>query len=72
MSKKRRSSSGKPKPAHRPNNEKVTRNHKATVFSSLFGEPSAELEIYNAISGANLPPDTMVKDRSKAYSTAAL
>ena len=32
------------------------------MFSSLFGEPSAELEIYNAISGANLPPDTEVKD----------
>ena len=62
MAKKRKPQPKKPKPQRRPNSEKVTRNHKATVFSSLFGQPSAELEIYNAISGANLPPDTAVRD----------
>jgi len=37
------------------------RNHKASVFSLLFGEPPAALELYNAVTGQNYPPDTKIE-----------
>ena len=41
---------------------KVNRNYKASVFSHLFGEPGNELELYNAFSTVQFPPDTPVVD----------
>ncbi|MDR2553963.1 MAG: hypothetical protein LBC64_00920 [Fibromonadaceae bacterium] len=40
---------------------KTNRNHKASVFSLLFGEPPAALELYNAVTGQNYPPDTKIE-----------
>jgi len=40
---------------------KVNRNHKASVFSLLFSEPLAALELYNAVTGQNYPPDTKIE-----------
>jgi len=39
----------------------ANRNHKASVFSLLFGEPPAALELYNAVTGQNYPPDTKIE-----------
>jgi len=41
---------------------KVNRNFKASVFTHLFGEPRNELELYNAFSPIQYPPDTPVID----------
>ena len=38
------------------------RNYKASVFSHLFGTPQCELELYNAVSPVQYPPDTPVTD----------
>ena len=38
--------------------EKPRRNHKDSTFCLLFSEPERAVELYNAISGENLPPDT--------------
>jgi hypothetical protein len=40
---------------------KTNRNHKASVFSMLFSEPPAALELYNAVTGQNYPPDTKIE-----------
>ena len=43
-------------------NETATnRKYKNSVFTELFGTPEKALELYNAISGKNYPPDTKVK-----------
>ena len=34
------------------------RNHKDSTFRLLFSEPKRAIELYNAVSGENLPPDT--------------
>ena len=41
---------------------KVNRNFKASVFTHLFGEPKNELDLYNAFSPIQFPPDTPVID----------
>ena len=41
---------------------KVNCNFKASVFTHLFGEPRNELELYNAFSPIQYPPDTPVID----------
>ena len=38
--------------------EKPRRNHKDSTFCLLFSEPRRAVELYNAVSGENLPPDT--------------
>ncbi len=43
-------------PEHKPNRE-----YKASLFVSLFSEPEKMLELYNALSGTNYPPDTHVE-----------
>jgi hypothetical protein len=45
---------------------KVNRNFKAGVFMDLFGEPEKELELYNAFSRVQYPPDTPVIDLTLA------
>jgi len=40
---------------------KVNRNHKDSVFTLLFSEPPAALELYNAVTGQNYPPDTKIE-----------
>jgi len=39
----------------------ANRNYKDSVFTALFSEPSATLELYNAVSGQNYPPDTKIE-----------
>ena len=34
------------------------RNHKDSTFCLLFSEPTRAIELYNAVTGENLPPDT--------------
>jgi hypothetical protein len=46
---------------HKMNDVKANRNHKASVFSLLFSEPPAALELYNAVTGQNYPPDTKIE-----------
>jgi len=41
---------------------KSNRNYKASMFSHLFGEPEAELELLNAFSEEAYPADTVVED----------
>ena len=41
---------------------KINRNFKASVFTHLFGEPAKELELYNAFSQKQYPPETSVVD----------
>jgi hypothetical protein len=41
---------------------KVNRNFKAGVFNHLFRDPEKELELYNAVSQMQYPPDTPVID----------
>ena len=38
--------------------EKPQRKHKDSTFCLLFSEPRRAVELYNAVSGENLPPDT--------------
>ncbi len=38
--------------------EKPQRNHKDSTFCLLFSEPARAIELYNAVTGENLPPDT--------------
>jgi hypothetical protein len=38
----------------------VNRNHKNSVFSSLFSDPDVLRELYSAIEGVTIPPDTPV------------
>ena len=38
--------------------EMPRRNHKDSTFCLLFSEPSRAVELYNAVTGENLPPDT--------------
>jgi polyhydroxyalkanoate synthesis regulator phasin len=45
---------------------KLNRNYKAGVFTHLFGEPQKELELYNAFSPVQYPPDTPVTDLTLA------
>jgi predicted transposase/invertase (TIGR01784 family) len=40
---------------------KTNRKYKDSVFTKLFGTPEKALELYNAISGKNYPPNTKVK-----------
>ncbi|MCL1967864.1 MAG: Rpn family recombination-promoting nuclease/putative transposase [Fibromonadales bacterium] len=40
---------------------KTNRNHKASVFSLLFGEKNNLLELYSAISGKNYPENTKIE-----------
>jgi predicted transposase/invertase (TIGR01784 family) len=40
--------------------ENVNREHKNSVFSSLFSEPNVLRELYSAIEGVTIPPDTPV------------
>jgi hypothetical protein len=39
----------------------TNKNYKASLFSMLFNEPDKMLEIYNALTGNNLPPDTSIE-----------
>jgi hypothetical protein len=39
---------------------KPNRQYKASVFSALFGEPEKSLEVFNAFSPVQFPPDTSV------------
>jgi len=41
--------------------EKVNRNHKNSVFSSLFSDPDILRELYSAIEGITIPPDISIK-----------
>ena len=45
-------------PSRRRMGEKPQRNHKDSTFCLLFSEPQRAVELYNAVSGENLPPDT--------------
>ena len=38
--------------------EMPRRNHKDSTFCLLFSEPARAIELYNAVTGENLPPDT--------------
>jgi hypothetical protein len=40
---------------------KTNRNHKDSVFTRLFSDPPAALELYNAVTGQNYPPDTKIE-----------
>jgi predicted transposase/invertase (TIGR01784 family) len=40
--------------------ENVNRNHKNSVFSSLFSDPDVLRELYSAIEGVTIPPDTPI------------
>lgn len=40
----------------------ANKKYKDSVFTALFREPEKRLELYNALSGKNLPPDTPVTD----------
>ena len=40
---------------------KPLRNHKDSTFCLLFSEPKRAIELYNAVTGENLPPDTKLE-----------
>jgi len=40
--------------------ENVNRNHKNSVFSSLFSNPDVLRELYSAIEGVTIPPDIRI------------
>ena len=40
--------------------ENVNRNHKNSVFSSLFSTPDILRELYSAIEGVTIPPDIRI------------
>jgi len=35
----------------------ASRKHKNNVFNLLFSEPQATIELYNAVTGKNYPPE---------------
>jgi len=39
----------------------ASREHKSSVFAALFSEPPTTIELYNAVTGGNYPPDTKVE-----------
>ncbi|GBU25168.1 hypothetical protein R83H12_01808 [Fibrobacteria bacterium R8-3-H12] len=39
----------------------ASREHKNNVFTLLFSDPQATLELYNAVTGKNYPPDTKIE-----------
>ncbi|GBU23831.1 hypothetical protein R83H12_00450 [Fibrobacteria bacterium R8-3-H12] len=39
----------------------ASRQHKNNVFATLFSEPKATIELYNAVTGQNYPPDTKIE-----------
>ncbi len=39
----------------------ASREHKSNVFAMLFSEPQATIELYNAVTGKNYPPDTKIE-----------
>jgi len=43
------------------NSQNVNRKHKASMFSSLFGNPDVLRELYSAIEGIPIPPDIPVE-----------
>jgi len=43
------------------NSQNVNREHKASMFSSLFGNPDVLRELYSAIEGIPIPPDIPVE-----------
>ena len=45
----------KPKPGTKP-----LRNHKDSAFCLLFSEPQRALELFNALTGSDMPPDTEI------------
>ncbi len=40
---------------------KVKRNYKDSIFRKLFNNNAAIIELYNALSGSDYPPDTDVR-----------
>jgi hypothetical protein len=42
------------------NSHKVKRNHKASLFTSLFSDPDILRELYSAIEGITIPSDIPV------------
>ena len=42
-------------------NENVNQKHKSSVFSILFSNPDVLRELYSAIEGVNIPPDTPIE-----------
>jgi len=39
----------------------VNREYKNSVFTILFNDPGKLLSLYNAVTGSDLPPSTMVE-----------
>ena len=56
--KKRKNQLSNPSHAQSRMGEKPQRNHKDSTFCLLFSEPQRAIELYNAVTGENLPPDT--------------
>ena len=56
--KKRKNQLSNPKRMQNRMGEKPQRNHKDSTFCLLFSEPQRAIELYNAVTGENLPPDT--------------
>ena len=56
--KKRKNQLSKPSYSQSRMGEKPQRNHKDSTFCLLFSEPQRAIELYNAVTGDNLPPDT--------------
>ena len=56
--KKRKNQLSNPSYAQSRMGEKPRRNHKDSTFCLLFSEPQRAIELYNAVTGENLPPDT--------------
>ncbi len=56
--KKRKNQLSNPSHAQSRMGEKPRRNHKDSTFCLLFSEPQRAIELYNAVTGENLPPDT--------------
>ena len=40
---------------------KARRNYKDSIFRKLFNNKAAIIDLYNALSGSDYPPDTYVK-----------
>ena len=40
---------------------KAKRNYKDSIFRKLFNNKAAIIDLYNALSGSDYPPDTYVK-----------
>ena len=56
--KKRKNQLSNPSHSQSRMGEKPQRNHKDSIFCLLFSEPQRAIELYNAVTGENLPPDT--------------